>query len=648
MKEKTTEISLISISDTNIISNTISDTNTDNINLDQIIFDFSMDVNVRVKAFQKYYEINKENTIELLSRLIGMYQFSGTKSIEFFLKAICECNISSFLKLESAKSLLCFTEEEEDINKDDSEEFKNIKYQSNIEVRLRNITRKTNAYKILDCVCNNLENLATPCKIEAVCLLMECSEYKEQSLSYFIKIIGDNNIETEYRYKVILSLEHNDKYEKWNIPDREFFLEQSLLHFINNIKNMTMYRILAGQYLLQKLKVDNILSQKIQNILLNFAKDEFLDYNLRADAADTLLSLADDDIKKQAKDIIITLGTSGSINRTLFDNSQNVHSVDVEKSVSGVLGILTTLPDMKVNNQEITFNYINKQIEDVLSKRKKDMYKKRDVCKYCNSFVDTSAHIKKEDAYFCNNECYTLFDKEEKILISLNRINLDRILYSKYNQSLINIITKVWTYINYDTNKEYKESMIERLLEELYDMSGTCSSGFASRLINVISGFGEFNIHISWEEQIVANFTGRLNAAARKIIEPDSVYYNKKHRDIVKLYMKSHNLLTKRNTSEELNNKETSNMLIDKYLLDNKTEKIILAVEEFYESVLNEITIVSSNYYSRQNFIKFFQDNMPIIREELYNEFKTYIDDTQFDMAFRKAISVYEGCEFIN
>ena len=53
---------------------------------------------------------------------------------------------------------------------------------------------------------------------------------------------------------------------------------------------------------------------------------------------------------------------------------------------------------------------------------------------------------------------------------------------------------------------ENEEEMRKRMLEELEEMSATCSTGFASRLINVISGFGEFNIRISWEDQIIANF----------------------------------------------------------------------------------------------------------------------------------------------
>ena len=68
------------------------------------------------------------------------------------------------------------------------------------------------------------------------------------------------------------------------------------------------------------------------------------------------------------------------------------------------------------------------------------------------------------------------------------------------------------------------EEIQKRLLQELEEMSGTCSSGFASRLVNVFSGFGSFGIRISWEDQVKANFMGRLNAVARQITDDDSIF----------------------------------------------------------------------------------------------------------------------------
>ena len=54
----------------------------------------------------------------------------------------------------------------------------------------------------------------------------------------------------------------------------------------------------------------------------------------------------------------------------------------------------------------------------------------------------------------------------------------------------------------------------------------------------------------------------------------------------------------------------------------------------------------SSKFKDRQNFLLFFRTYLSPIREELYNEFKEFVCDTDFDFYMRKAISSYEGINF--
>jgi hypothetical protein len=100
----------------------------------------------------------------------------------------------------------------------------------------------------------------------------------------------------------------------------------------------------------------------------------------------------------------------------------------------------------------------------------------------------------------------------------------------------------------------------------------------------VISGFGDMSIRISWEDQIVANFSGRLSA---KI-----------------------------------------NLIKD---------------EELKGVIYSEMCVPCSHYENRLSFLSFFRDNMLSIREEMYEEFKEHITDESFDLYIRKAIIVYEG-----
>jgi len=217
---------------------------------------------------------------------------------------------------------------------------------------------------------------------------------------------------------------------------------------------------------------------------------------------------------------------------------------------------------------------------------------------------------------------------------------MDRVLYSKFNSSLVNILLKIWSYL---TSHKDEQEMRKRLLEELEEMSGTCSSGFATRLINVISGFSDFSIRISYEDQIIANFTGRLNAAARQITSSDSVFRNKHLKDIVELWLYDQNNEKILSNIKNKLKSPTRKEVIDEYLKENNEEKVEICITEFADAVLNEMTMSSSGYAIRQNFSLFFRTYVSLIREELANEFKDLIDPTDFDLAFRRALMSYEG-----
>ena len=255
----------------------------------------------------------------------------------------------------------------------------------------------------------------------------------------------------------------------------------------------------------------------------------------------------------------------GEIN-TLYTNSQNVHNEQLESSILELIEFFAEYTTLLINRIPITFQQVRRQIENL-----------------------------------CN---------KEKIQLSLNRIQIDRVLFSKYNMSLETLMIKLWSYIQ--NNEEYKEQLIQRLLEELEDMSGTCSSGFASRIVNVISGFGDFSLRISWEDQIISNFNGRLNAMVRNITLEKSIYRTEHYGTISSL-------------QKDINDDVES------------------VLECFSECVLHELPLRSSEPYKRKNFNFFLKHSFPLIREEMYEEFSPFLDDTTFDLYFRKALMHYEG-----
>jgi hypothetical protein len=688
-----------------------------------IVMDLSIPIHRRLSALTSCYEYDTHRAVECLSTLASQYQMSGVKSLETFLRGMCDViGLPSFFRIEAAKALLEY-EELEDCLDSDNEDKKLLQIE-NKAVRERNQIRKKIAAAGLEAVCVTMREIPTPCRVEAICLLMEHHEHKTTADRCFKLLVNDSTIECDFRYRCILDLENRGAqnmrnrvidefsdtefvarvYKKFNtliekefpkftpstssiaffdllihhikynqlleifrerFPSSphiyEFYLYESQLSFMTVNTNYTSYRILAGQYLLQKFTPSSDTRVLIQETLLGFANDTELDYNLRADAADVLMQLGDDAAKALGQQVIMDLGRSEGEIATVFQNSQNVHTEEVEASVAEALEFFSGISLMKISEIPIEFPYVQKQVRNLLKKQKDARFKETQhsevcekICKYCGSGIMST--IKGE---FSSQQCASSWARDERINLALGRIEMDRALYSRYNSTLVNILLKIWTYL---VGHEHEEEMKKRLLEELEEMSGTCSSGFASRLINVISGFGEFSIRISWGDQIKANLFGRLNAAARRITDQESIFSKDPYlTDMVMLYLNEDHTACGENSQKALIMKEltkavpSQQQIVKIYLhqsvTDGKTQtsadinqtRIQDCLTQLMESVLIEISIPSSLSATRQYFSLFFRSHLPFIREEMYAEFKEFMDDTEFDLYMRKAMVHYEG-----
>lgn len=392
--------------------------------------------------------------------------------------------------------------------------------------------KERDGYDMLSECYPSFNDLLTPYRMELVKMLMNSEEHYESSLKYFNEIIDSKGLNEEFRYRTILTLDK--KYKK--------FIKPSLLCFLSGNSGID-FKILSSQNLLQNEELNKDEQNMIFNVLLCICKDKENKYNRRADACDVLLQYSNDLIKEEAIKIMSDLGKEYGKVKNLYDNAQNVHNKSVEDSVLSGIEFLQSFAIMKVKGEEINLDFVKNCIMSGIEEK----------------------------------------NIIEKLDTSFNRISMDRALYSKYNCSLENILLKIWTYkCSHDSEKEIEK----RLVEELIDMSGTCSSGFVSRLINSISGFGDFSIRISWRDQIVSNLSGRLNA---KIRDMD---------DLVK-----------------------------------------------QERILVQMTS-DTGPESRKEFLRFFRKNILNIREEMYEEFKEHITDIDFDLYFRGAISMYETGNF--
>ena len=492
----------------------------------KIMMDFSHPVDDRISALNRYYEAEgKDNTVEYVNKLVTMYELSGTKLLREYLFKMCtKSNIDPFLQSLAARALR---------SHDKTDNF---------------------GYKAIVEVFPKLNGVGTPYKIDFVKMLMTSEIHKEKALEYFLDIINDQRIDCDFRYKALANLEVLDNENKPSPSLIEFYMINSLISFLRAKPNMTLYRILAGQNLLRRHGLAKFLRNEVEDTLFGFAEDTAMDYNLRADASDVIMQLGSDSaVKEKAQRIILRLGV-GNRNRpvNIYENLQNVHAQEVDDSVKEALAHLQLSGIEKRNGSPITVEYVEKKLDLLLKSER------------------ASLGLGPNDK----------FEKEEKVKIAMNRIIMDRALYSVFSCTLAHILLLVWTYL---AQHDYREEIEKRLLEELCEMAGTCSSGFAARLVNVLSGFADFSIRISWEDQIGANLSGRLNARIREMDD-------------------------------------------------------ITAMEK----ILEEMAMPSEIYENRGNFLKFFRESLPSLRDELYQEFKEFITDSQFDMFFRTAVSMYE------
>jgi hypothetical protein len=531
------------------------------------IFDYDLSLEERIT-----YINNIDDFSDDLKQLTGMYEFSGVKNLQTYLVAIAtKSTISSLLKIDAVRSLFSFQEYEEIIHKKDDEELVSIKEMSNESIRNKNKERQKVAYTTLAHVCNNFDdNIATPYKVGTIMDLMKNEEYFTDCLKSFMKIIQDSRIDNKYRYKTIISLENAD------IKCKEKYSYYFLFEFACNKNNDNSFRILSIQNLLNNCNLlTQIEKEQLCNILQDCASSSTNEYNVRADASDTLINNGiNEEYKTTGRTIIKELSESFGKVRILYDNAQNVHVSNIEKSASEILLFLKTI--------ETERNYST--VYDEIS-------------------------------------CYS---QSNDVHLSLERILLDKNLYN--NMKLSDIVIKLWAFMN---THEHKEELIKRLIEELEEMSGTCSTGFFTRLVNSISGFEEnLNLKISFEDQIVANFVGRLNKKAKEIIHPSSPFHNEKKQEVMKLYLDKNNLWKDQELDKRI-----------KLLLETEIE----IIQDFSDTVLIEMSESSNNWQKRLSFLLFFRTNFSILRNELWEEFKTFITDTDFDLYFRKAIYTYEG-----
>jgi hypothetical protein len=316
---------------------------------------------------------------------------------------------------------------------------------------------------------------------ESIKRLYGSEEFDDIIAEFILEFIQNKSFSSEKRYNLLNDLFHMNGIKL-------YFNSQKIVREINynmayrlfsffffDVENDMIYRLLSVKKLiaLRTLFDDYTDFTKIFTNLFEICNNEQCTDDDRYNAADTLYRSGSIQDQRRANDILVSLDRSKK-SKSIYNNSQNVHSQSVLESVESFLYKLISDIEIKVDSKDSVVQSISQLIKE------SDLGEKE----YVAAFK------------------------------SLNRVCIDETIFTKYKFNLMEILCKVWKKIQLS---EVKEFLKKRLIEELIDSSDWntgCSTGIAARLVNVFSGIDD-TITISWTQQIEGNFKGRVEAKIR-------------------------------------------------------------------------------------------------------------------------------------
>lgn len=310
-----------------------------------------------------------------------------------------------------------------------------------------------------------------------------------------------------------------------------------------------MYMVVFAQNIIKKDNLDDeTFIPECLDELVGVMTDDQYPFEAQADVCDFFLNTENNYITaqhhQQAEVKMRELFQENMVSHlSLYANRQNVHSESIEKSSQEVLEKLHEKYGLRPTTLEKLQQW-RLEMEDW------DVYYKEEKMR-------------------------------QKVVLCMNRIFFDKRLYGSTKDTLSTIFGLVWRHIH---NSTHKEELQIRLLEEMSDASGQCSTGIAIRLLNTLSGYDDFMIKISYKEAILSRVMHHMNKKIQTLEDP-----------------------------------------------------------VLQETLLHEMIIPPNEYTERKNFLGFFRKNIADIKEELYPEYSEVVSDTDFDLYLKQALIVYEG-----
>ncbi len=303
-------------------------------------------------------------------------------------------------------------------------------------------------------------------------------------------------------------LNEDFKYKLFDSIKKDFNITSSIKHILCLLIIMFpfenyVYNLFLCQYLLSENKLENIHIQHLYNIAKNSSNELCI-----ANISDFLLDEKMKEYNHLGIELLSTIKWDSKIkNKNIYNNKQNIHSINIDKSVKPFLEKLINMDFGEHIPSNMDEDKTHELIETILTK--------------CKTVVEE------------NNLDIDI----DKIQRTIQRFILDNTVYTDKLVSLLQLLFRCYFYIIV-TNNEDKE-LLKRFVEELHEMADTCTTGHLVRLVNIFSGFdGAITIDIEDELKgcIFQRLTNIINSKTED--EQDKIYEDTRSEDFMKILSK--------------------------------------------------------------------------------------------------------------
>lgn len=568
-------------------------------NMVELILDFSIEENTRLRAISLYHNKHKDEVISVFRQLVSIFSFAPTRILQdYFVKVCKERTIAFPIRLETMLSVCSYQEAD-------------------------------SLFTALVDLCEEFDENETVItkRIETSLILLRNKNFYEFAVEQIIKVLDTNDLDPEYRYKTVLSLKTAydmrktwvSKAQKEDLDIEHSILEKTLMtHLLENANYDVRFRILAGQFLLVKYNED------VCSFLLEISRDEKFDYNHRADATDVVLRYGNPEMKKTAGDVIMDLARNGAQTefKSIYENAQNAHTKEIEISAINTFEKLGRLPLYKLENGNfINFEFVEAELSQFLNETAKIAMNRirLDNALYGNMSMTLKSGLVCIYSFILTHEAKALLIDRlcEELSESANICSTG--IMERMVNTFSGIVDELSIRISYED--EIMGALSGRLNNKIMNLSSLeCLHKSDQKFCTCIRSSCEFaKLFIS------GKFKVKTKTAVKAVACGVCPVCSQKD-DLLKIFSQRFLKIT----DIKCAHKCSENMCNDSLI----------------EQILEEMTIPTRFPEKRQTFLKFFRKYFPNLFEELQKEYEKFVDGTTFDLIMKKAILVYEGENF--